>query len=357
MFSNGIKSFIILNIYFLIIVNIVLILSIYFKMVKDKIAAKRYVKALKNLQPNVLAYIENEDKLSAVSKLLKSAFAKNVVIDIMVDYSEKSGMDISEKFIQLNLDSFLIKRISRRLGIADLKKLALMKASTAYDTLLKVADHEDMDMCYMSFYALSLINLSKEKKETTIKKLVASHILRDRIVEIIDRFCLSIEDWLKLLEKEQTAEGKVIFIQNLALKDDMKRVEHSDRILRFLNYENEVTIAAIHALSNSKNDKYVNTLIDEYENEESWQVRMAVAKGLSNFSHAKVKATLLKMTHDKEWWVRYNAIKSIVAMGDEGLFTLIDLSLEVEDKNIADLAYYFLNSNKDVYNTVKNIEV
>lgn len=62
------------------------------------------------------------------------------------------------------------------------------------------------------------------------------------------------------------------------------------------------------------------------------------------------------MTKDTEWWVRYDAMKSIIAMGDEGLFSLIDLSLEVKDRNISDLAYYFLNANTDVYNTVKNIE-
>ena len=84
---------------------------------------------------------------------------------------------------------------------------------------------------------------------------------------------------------------------------------------------------------------------------------MTVAKGLSNFSMEPVKDILLKMTKDAEWWVRYNAVKSIVAMGEEGLFILIDLSLEKENKNVADLAYYFLNSNKHVYNIVKNLEV
>ena len=84
---------------------------------------------------------------------------------------------------------------------------------------------------------------------------------------------------------------------------------------------------------------------------------MAVAKGLSSFPFPRVKETLLKMTRDEQWWVRFNAIKSIVAMGEEGVFTLIDLSLDKTDSRIADLAYYFLNANADVYNVVKNIEV
>jgi hypothetical protein len=357
MFSNNIKSFILLNIYFLIIVDIFLILSIYFQIIKGKVKTKLYEKALIDLKPKVLTYIESGYKLFEIENLLKNDFTKNIVIDIMVEYSEKNDADLSEKFIILKLDSFLIDKLLKRVNIVYLKKLAFMRVETAYDILLKIAASEDLDICYMSFFALSLIRLSKEKKEIVIKKLVTSTILNDRIIEILNKFDLYFEEWLELLEKEETSKGKVIYIKNLSLKKEMKYAENSDRILKFLKDEKEVKIAAILALCNSKNEKYMDDLIKEYENGENWQARVAVAKGLCNFKLETVKDILLIMTNDNEWWVRYNAIKSIVAMGDEGLFTLIDLSLEVDDKNVSDLAYYFLNSNKDVYNIVKNIEV
>ena len=209
----------------------------------------------------------------------------------------------------------------------------------------------------MSFFGLSLIDLPMDKKEIAIKKLIISNIVRDRIIEILSRYNLKFEEWLELLEKEETIEGKVIFIKNIMTKEEIKNEKNSDKLQKFLKDEKEIKIAAILALCSSKNEKYIDELIKVYENEENWEVRVAVAKGLSNFNIEPVKDILLKMTKDKEWWVRYNAVKSIVAMGEEGLFTLIDLSLEKEDKNVSDLAYYFLNSNKDVYNTVKNIEV
>jgi len=357
MFSNNIKSFIILNIYFLIIVDIFLIIAIYFQIIKGKIKTKLYEKALIELKPMILNFIEEDDKLFDLKKSLKNDFTKNVAIDIMVDYSEEKDMDLSEKFIKLELDDYLINKLSRRVNITYLKKLTFMRVETAYTTLLRVSESEDLDICYMSFFALSLIKLSKEKKEIAIKKLVNSTILNDRIIEILNKFNLGIEEWVELLEKEETSKGKVIYIKNLSLKQEIKIEENSDRLLKFLTYDKEVKIATILALCNSKNEKYINQLINIYESEENWQVRVAIAKGLRNFKFEKVKGILLIMTNDNEWWVRYNAIKSIVAMGEEGLFTLIDLSLEVKDKNISDLAYYFLNSNKDVYNTVKNIEV
>ena len=357
MFSNNMKSFIILNIYFLIIVDIALMISIYYQIINDKVKNYKYEKALINLKPKVLDYIKDEEKLLEVQKLLKTNYVKNVVTDIMVDYCEENNVDINKKFINLKLDFMLIKKIQRKVRIVYLRKIVFMRVASAYNILIELAESEDLDISYMSFWGLSLIELPTDKIEITIKKLVASNIVRDRIIEILSRYNLKFEEWLELLEKEETIEGKIIFIKNIMPKEEIKDEKNSDRLRKFLNDEKEVKIAAILTLSNSKNEKYIDELIKVYENEENWEVRVAVAKGFSNFKLARVKDTLLKMTKDKEWWVRYDAIKSIVAMGDEGLFTLIDLSLEVEDKNVADLAYYFLNSNKDVYNTVKNIEV
>jgi len=357
MFSNNMKSFIILNIYFLIIVNIALLLAIYYQITMDKVKIKRYGKILIDLKPKVLAYIENEDKLLEVEKSLKTYFIKSVVIDIMVDYSESSNVDISKKFIKLKLDTILIKKIQRKASIVYVRKLAFMRVEGAYDTLLELTDSEDLDISYMSFFALSLIDLPDDKKEIAIKKLVISEILSDRIIEILSRYNLKFDKWLELLEKEETIEGKVIFIKNITSKEDIINEKNSDRLKPFLKDKKEVKIAAILALCTSKNEKYIDELIKIYETEENWEVRVTVAKGLSSFSMGPVKDILLKMTKDAEWWVRYNAVKSIVAMGEEGLFILIDLSLEKEDKNVADLAYYFLNSNKHVYNIVKNLEV
>jgi len=375
MFSNNIKSFIIINIYFLIVVDIALLLAIYYEIAKDKVKEHKYAKAMNLLKPTVLAYIENEDtplkvdaplevdtplevdRLLDVEKLLKNNFLKDVVIDIMVDYCEEKNVDLSEKFMLLKLDDILIKKIKRNPSIVYVRKLSFMRVETAYNTLIELTKSQDLDVRYISFFGLSLIKLPADKAEIAIKKLVTSNIISDRIIEILSRYNLEFEEWLDILEKEETIEGKVIFIKNIMVKKEFISENNSDRLLKLLKDESEVKIATIIALCSSKNEKYIDELIKIYENEESWQVRVAIARGFSNFKIEKIRDTLLKMTKDKEWWVRYNAVKSIVAMGEEGLYTLIDLSLEKEDKKVSDLAYYFLNSNMHVYNIVKNLEV
>jgi len=357
MFSNNIKSFIVLNIYVLIIVNTVLLLAIYYEILKDKVKTKLYEKVSVNLKPKVLSCIKNEQECLEIQKLINTNFKKSVVIDIMVEYCEENNADISEKFTGLKLDFILIKRIKRKVRIVDLKRLIFMRVPASYDVLLKLTLSEDLDISYMSFFGLSLIKLPMDKTEIVINKLVISGIARDRIIEILSRYNLKFEEWLELLEKEETVEGKVIFINNMMPKEEIKNEQNSDRLQKFLVYEKEVKIATILALCNSKNEKYIDELMRVYENEESWEVRVAIAKGLSSFNIEVVKDMLLKMTKDVEWWVRYNAVKSIVTMGEEGLYTLIDLSLDKEDKIVSDLAYYFLNSNDHVYNIVKNLEV
>lgn len=356
MFSNDMKSFIILNIYFLIVVDLFLLVSIYYVKISDIKKENKRKKQTLVIKPRVLAYIENEDRLCDVKKLMHSNFIKNVVIDIMLEYSQQNDKNISKKFNQLELDHTLITGLQRKVDLVSLRRLAFMRSETAYPILLQLAQSEDLDISYMSFFGLSLIDLTKEKKETVIKELVICDMEADRKVELLGRFELLFDEWLELLEKEETTEGKDIFLRNIMQKDEIRSQNKAGRLRKFLKDEMEVKIAAILAICSSKDERFIDELIDVYEKEERWEIRVAVAKGISNFKYERVKHILLKMTKDREWWVRYNAIKSIVSMGEEGVFTLIDLSLD-DDKNISELAYYFLNSNKDVYNTVKDIRV
>ncbi|WP_207655373.1 HEAT repeat domain-containing protein [Clostridium vincentii] len=349
------KSFIIINIYFLISINIILLFAIYYQTIKDEVKNKWYEKVISNLKPKVLDYIENEYKGAKLKEILKKDFCKNKAIDIMLDYSEKNDLDINKKFTDLDLDSFIIKKIQKKVSIVYVRKLAFMKVETAYNRLLETSSSQDLDISYMSFIGLSMMNISLQKKIIVIRKLLFSNIHSDRIIEILNKFELSFGQWLELLEEEESAEGKVVFIKNINQKQEIKIEENCDRLLKFLKDEKEIKIATILAISNSKNEKYIDELISIYENNKNWEVRVAVAKGLSNFNFQNVHETLLKMTRDKEWWIRFNAVKSIISMGEEGIFALIDLSLESEDKNISELAYSFLSSNKDVYNIVNKI--
>jgi hypothetical protein len=357
MFSNDLKSFIILNIYFLLIIDFILVVSVYYVIIKGKRLEKKYKNQKAVLTPIVTRYIQNGGQTSEVKSAIKGDYRKEVAIDIMLDYSDQHSIDIGQIFAVLDLDQAMMDKLDRKLDIKHLRKLAFMRSEKAYPFLIKTAAmSDDFDLVYMCFIGLSMIALPKDKKENAIHRLVASDIAKDRKIEVLRQFDFSFEEWFAILENEDTQEGKVIFLRNILEKEGIKDPAYSDRLLSYLDDDTEVRVAAILALCSSGNDKYAGVMASLYEKEESWEVRVSIAKGVSSFSYRLVKDLLQKMMKDEEWWVRYNAIKTIVSMGSEGLFTLIELSLD-EDKNIADLAYYFLNANKEVYNTVKNVEV
>ncbi|MDF2587781.1 MAG: hypothetical protein K0S41_1622 [Anaerocolumna sp.] len=347
------RTLVILNIIILLFIITIILIVIYFQTIRDKLKHQKYQATLYDLTPMVLKTIENRFYLPELQSLLNNDFKRFVAIDILIDYSEKEDVDLSKLFIQLKMDTPLIKKLYKRTNMKHLKKLVLMRVNSAYDILLKLAGSENLDISYLSYFGLALMELPVDKKEEVMKRLIHSSIVSDRIVEILSKFKMVFEKWMELLLNETTSTGKIIYMKNIMTKEEIKQENYTDCFLNFLKDDREVKIAAIKIISNSENEKYLKDLIHVYENEEDWQVRMSVTKGLSNFKFTLVKDSLIKMTSDAEWWVRYNAIKSIVAMGEEGIYTLIDLTLDVNNKSISDLAYYFLNSNKDVYNIVK----
>jgi hypothetical protein len=353
---DKIQTLVILNIIVLLFIIVLILIVIYYQTIRDQMYLKKYQTTTDEIKPMVLKTVENRFYLPELQSLLNTRFKRTVAMNILIEYSEKRDVDLSILFIQLKMDMPLIQKLSKRTNMKHLKKLVLMRVNSAYDILHKLASSENLDISYISYFGLALMDLPMDQKEQVIQSLIQSNIVSDRIVEILSKFKMGFLKWMELLLNETTSIGKTIYMKNIMTKDEILHENYTDCILPFLNDEREIKIAAINIISNSENEKYLKNLIQLYENEVDWQVRVAVTKGLRKFRFSLVKDILLKMTGDTQWWVRYNAIKSIVAMGEEGIYTLIDLTLDVKNKSVSDLAYYFLNSNRDVYNIVKGIE-
>lgn len=356
MISSDLKLFILINIYILIVVDILLIICVYFILIRSKYREQVYEIDKQKLRTVVQRFIEIGDNEAQIKSLLKTEWNQNLIIDIMIEYSNDTGVNISKKFSCLELDETMIDRLTTKLDMGYLRKLVFMESDKAYSFLMKTALDEDFNFSYLAFIGLSMIELPQEEKESAIQQLIDAMIARNRKIEVISRFQSSFEEWFDMLEKQTSIDGKVIFLNCIGTSDEVKNSMYSDRLIKFLYDEKEVRVAAVFAICSTGNEKYLDILSDLYDSEEEWEVRVSMAKGLSYFSYDSVSKLFAKMTRDSEWWVRYDAIKSVVKMGDKGIFELIELSTS-GDKNTADLAYYFLNSSRDAYNTVKNVGV
>lgn len=356
MLLDNMEDFIHFNIYILIIVNIGILLAIYYEILKTKIIKYRIDKITSELEPLINSYLEGHDNLSIIKSKIHSNYKKNVAIDIINNISENKEKDISEIVMNLELDKFLIKTAKSNPNMFYLRKLAFLKSPSAYEILTKYSESTDMNIKYICYFGLTMMNVDHEKKFKIIHQLLKSDIYSDRIIEMLINVNLVIEDWMKLLEEEESEIGKVIILKILSEQEGIKNEKCSDLLLKYLDDVKEVRIAAIAAISNSRNEKYVDKLFEIYKSDSIWEIRAAITKGMINYNSAVTKDKLLVMIKDKEWWVRFNAARAISLLGEEGIYLLIDLSIDKSDEKTAALAYYFLNSNKDVYETIKNIE-
>ncbi|MEG0774738.1 HEAT repeat domain-containing protein [Clostridium sp.] len=354
MFSNNIMSFIMLNIYLLLIVNMIMLSVIFISISKDKLETYRYSEVYKSLKPLVLRYIKNGDNLRRVKTKSRGKYKFKILLDMMLEYAKDNNVEIIDRFERLECVDYLIKKGKRGVDLDIIKAFSIIKSPKAYEILMCWTSSEDFEEKYMSFYALSLLKLEEERIETVIDKLINSSVVRDRQIEIINNFNLSIDKYINLLEVQKTEFGKVVLLRVIKSKIEIVQEQYSERIVKYLDMEKEIKIAAVLTIASSMNEKYLPILVKTYQCEDQWEIRAAVAKALINFKSENILELLKTMIYDEAWWVRTNALETLEQLGTEGIHILVDLSLDTANEKVASLAYNILNSNKNIYETAKS---
>ena len=355
MVSNRVIDFIVLNIYILL-AGIVLIVSfIYISILVNFIKKNRYDKTYNLLKTDVMKFIKKDSKLEKMQQVLTDKYKKNIAIDIMLHYSKRNNVNISCKFEKAGFHLILIEKMKKKNSLKLIKDIAQMQSVETYDILKSATTSSDFEIKYMSFYALSKLELNEIQLKEMTSLLIKSEIMRDRIIEIVFNLNLTFNQYMNLLYEQETELGKLVFMRVVQEKQEIQQEQNSDRIIRFLEDSKEVKISAISLLSRSKNEKYIDIFVELFQTEKEWEVRSEIAKGLRNIKGKRTIEALKDMVYDSAWWVKFNAIESLIYMGIDGVNLLIDLSLDSENKKISDLAYYFLNANKEVYNTIRKI--
>lgn len=76
MISNNIKSFILINIYLLIIINSILLIAIYYKLIKTRAIKSLYEKTLQELTPDIYKSLAVRGNIPMLKDKIKSSFKK-----------------------------------------------------------------------------------------------------------------------------------------------------------------------------------------------------------------------------------------------------------------------------------------
>jgi len=359
MFSNSTMAIVMLSIYALLTLSAAIFFATIALAIKDKFARKKYEHACARLKAHLEAYIEDEGRAEELIGQMDGAHSRRVVLDMLFEHARNSKSSLSGKFERLGYVDAAIDHAKKSLDFDIIKQICIMKSPKAFDVLMEGSNSEDFELKYMCYYALSLIPLSQAQTDMFVQKLVASSILRDRIIEMIDNLDLDMERYLNLLEMQSSEIGKTVFIRVLKGKPGMENESNSNRLLKYLGDTKEVRLAAVLALAATGSAKYFDNLMELYRREGEWEVRAAIAKSMHDFSRcgADVVEALKVMTYDEAWWVRYNAVDVLAKLGVEGISALVDISLSKRDAAVSALAYGALNSNQAVYYTVKEYGV
>lgn len=327
---------------------------IFLSVLKDKIKESRHTRVYNQLKPSVLGYIEDGSQLINLQDKLTNTYIFRIVLEIMLEYAKENDIEMIDKFEELGCVEYLIRKAQRGVNLDIIRTFGIIKSPKMYGILFSWTDTDDFEEKYMSFYALSLLRIDRKSISNIIDKLIPSDVTRDRKIEIINNFNLSIDEYLAQLSSEKTEQGKVVFLRVIQSRKEITDEIFSDQIVNCLYMGKEVRISAVLTLASSQNIKYLPLLAEIYESEKEWEVRAAIAKSLVSFPPERIIEILKKMIYDEQWWVRFNAVEVLARIGSEGIDLLIDLSLDESNEKVSNLAYYILNSNKNVYETIQN---
>lgn len=345
---------VILIIYVLLIVNAsIMLITIYIKLSYFK-HQRKYNLISEKLLPILNSGDETNDIIDQI-KSITNYRNKKLIFEYLTDFSVIYNKSFREVFASLGYTSAILKQSEKKLTPENIKWFGLMNIKESIPLLLEGTKNKDFELAFHCYQSLAKIDMSKEARIYFLEGLFNSHNLRDRMIEMILDMKLSTKEYLELLEHQDSELAKTVMLRVLALKiDPSTPSELVDKLLPYLEDTKEVKIGSITAIANSKNNIYFEPFKSLYFRETFWEVRSAIAKAMHSFSHEDEIILLKQMTRDENWWVRFNASEVLSRKGKEGVNALIDISLDTEDQEASKLAFSFLDTNKNIHNTVIN---
>lgn len=343
---------VILIIYVLLIVDAsIMLITIYIKLSYFK-HQRKYNLVSEKLLPILNSGDEMNDIIEQI-KDIQTYKNKKLIFECLTDFSIIYNKSFREVFASLGYTDTLLKQSEKKLTPENVKWFGLMNIPESIPILLEGTKNKDFELSFHCYQSLAKIDMSKEARLYFLERLFNSNNLRDRMIEMILDMKLSTKEYLELLEHQETELAKTVMLRVLALKiDSYTPQELVDKLLPYLEDTKEVKIGSITAIANSKNSVYFEPLKTLYFKETFWEVRSAIAKAMHSFSHEDEIMLLKQMTKDENWWVRFNASEVLSRKGKEGVNALIDISLDTEDEEASKLAFSFLDTNKNIHDTV-----
>lgn len=335
--------------------NILTLFLVFYFSIKEPLIKKIYNKSYNTILPDITKYINGDFSIDYIKKqkYFKKKSNKNIIFNILIDYSSKNNINISEKFDLLGYTEKLSKDFDVNYNFTIIKKLMIIKSKLSIPFLLKYISSENFELRYLCSFALSYYPLNNIQLEIYIDNLVNFRIIPERIVEMIGNLKLNEEKTFYFIEKYDYKQ-KPLFIKSLLNNIESLSEEHEKILLNLLGISKDLTVSIIKVLSLTKKQKYASIIYELYKNKDDVDIKLEATKSMLNLNFPEVIDYLSDMMYDENWIIRFYASEILGKKDIDGINALFSLSMS-DNSIVADMALYQINLSKNTFDTINKI--
>jgi HEAT repeat protein len=321
----------------------------------------RYKRFEKSLQDDFEYFMVNLTP-TEFAKRYKNSNQRKYIYRLMISIASQKEYDFHGIFDEMGFTDEEMVKVSKNSNLQSLKDLSIIKSPRSYLLLLSLLKSDIPEVSYRSGYAIVSLKLTPEQQMEVVKALLDSTILTQKAIEIIDVMNPPLEDFFPLLQDQETDRGKLILLnflhhkltdQNSSYKFIQKQLllqaeKVCNAVKPFLLENEEIAIATIKVLGNTKHNKALALLLDVYYKKPSSNITATIAQELDKFSWEETIEPLKEMAQDRNYWVRLNAYETLSRLGENGKQAILEISKTSPYPSTNFLVYQLLNQHENL---------
>jgi HEAT repeat protein len=296
------------------------------------------------------------------TKRYKKSSQRKYIYRLMISIASQKDYDFHGIFDEMGFTDEEMSKVAKSCDLQSLKDLSIIKSPRSYLLLLSLLKSDILETSYRSGYAIASLKLTPEQQMEVVKALLDSNIVTQKAIEIVDLMNPPLEDFFPLLQEQETDRGKLILLSYLhhklidqssqykfLQKQLLLQAERVCNVVKpFLRESEDVVIATIKVLGNTKHQKALVMLKDLYYQKPSSSIVAAIAQEFDKFSWEETIEPLKEMAQERNYWVRLNAYETLSNLGENGKKAILEISQTSPYPSTNFLVYQLLSKNENL---------
>jgi len=339
--------------FFLIAILFFLYANLMAEKIRELLLEKKKEGLLKELSPLIDKTFEKlshgkapGEEIRLLKKRAKIPLQRELISEKIISYSELVEGRVKEELGQLaealglvdyELKNLKTKSIPARALAC--RRLGEYRSRKALPALLKALALPSLDVKFQALEALAKIGDLEYFLKAFLEPYGVQLFSERSLIEIIDGFEGDKEAMYKKMISHEDDYLASVFIKSagngrfVGVASELLENLYSPSFMR--------KIAAVKALGQIAAPEFTHSLIGELKNPD-WRIRAVTAKALGEAQNTAALPALKEAVGDENWWVRYNAARAIIKMGNYK--DLVQEIFSGEDPFAKDMLRYVLKT-------------